>query len=81
MDLCALRSDNPAERKAAIDAVIHASLYTCNIDVQAEDQLLVLITCTDKENLRRVVAARRIREWEDESALVKSVKKNRKKYS
>lgn len=43
------------------------------------DLLLPLVTCTEKGQDRRVVAARRIRDGEDEAALKKLVEKSRKR--
>ncbi len=75
----ALKSADIAGRRKAIDALIAASVHTCAIDVQPEDQLLVLVTCVDKDEERRVVAARRIRDGEDEKELKKQVEKSRKR--
>ena len=79
VDFYALRSANIPERQAAIDALIAASVHTCNIDVQADDQLLVLVTCVEKDEERRVVVARRVRDGEDEAALKKLAEKSRKR--
>ena len=78
LDFYALRSANIPERQSAIEALIAASVHTCPIDVQADDQLLVLVTCVDKDEDRRVVVARRIRDGEDESGLKKLVENSRK---
>lgn len=45
------------------------SRYTSVIDVRPDDQILMLVTCVDDDTERRVVAARRIREGEDEQKL------------
>ena len=79
IDFYALRSASIPERQAAMDALIAASVHTCNIDVQPDDQLLVLVTCVEKDEDRRVVVARRIRDGEDEAALKKLVEKSRKR--
>ena len=79
VDFYALRSANIHERQAAIDALIAASVHTCPIEVQADDQLLVLVTCVEKDEERRVVVARRIRDGEDEAELKKLVQKSRKR--
>ena len=79
VDFFSLRSANIPERQAAIDVLISASVHTCTVDVQADDQLLVLVTCVEKDEERRVVVARRIREDEDEAELKKLVQKSRKK--
>ena len=65
--------------RSAIDALISASVFTCPIEVQADDQILLLVTCTEKDQDRRVVAARRIREGEDEAVLKKTVERSWKR--
>ena len=67
------------KRQTAIDALKAASVHTCTIDVQPEDQLLILVTCVEKDEDRRVVAARRIRDDENENALKERVTWSRKK--
>ena len=39
------------------------------VDVREDDQLLLLVTCLDDPDKRRVLVARRVREGEDETAL------------
>ena len=39
------------------------------LDVQADDQILVLVTCVDEDTDRLVVAARRLRDSETEEHL------------
>lgn len=79
VDFFGLKSANIQERQTAINTLMEASVHTCAVDVQVEDQLLILVTCTEKDENRRVVAARRIREGEDEKTLLGQVKKSRKK--
>lgn len=79
VDFFFLQSTRVHERQTAIDALMAASVHTCPVDVQADDQLLVLVTCVEKDEDRRVVAARRIRDDEDEAALKKLVEKSRKR--
>ena len=79
LDFYALRSANVPERQAAIDALIGASVHTCPIEVEVNAQLLVLVTCLEKDDERRVVAARRVREGEDEATLKKLVNMSRKR--
>ena len=79
VDFSALRSDRVQARQAAVDALIAASEFTCPVDVRAEDQLLLLITCVEKDEERRVVAARRVRDGEDEGELKKLAERSRKK--
>jgi len=79
VDFYALRSANIAERHTAIETLIAASVHTCPIEVQADDQLLVLVTCVEKDEERRVVVARRIRPGENEAELKKLIEKTQKK--
>lgn len=66
-------------RTQAIASLHRFSVYSSQIDVRPEDQLLLLITCVDDKDDRRVVAARRIREGESEDELLALVKKTRLK--
>ena len=79
VDFFALTSDRLDERQAAIVALIAASVHTCAVDVEPEDQLLLLVTCSDREENRRIVAARRIRDGETEGDLKALVGRTRKK--
>ncbi len=79
VDFYALRSGRVSERQQAIEALQDASVFTCTVDVRPEDQLLVLVTCVDSEEDRRVVAARRIRDGETESELRERAGESRKK--
>ena len=79
VDFHDLKSADCERRQAALDALIAASVYTCPVDVRTDDQLLLLVTCTEKDQDRRVVAARRIRDGEDEAALRKTVGRSRKR--
>ena len=78
LDFYALCSANIQDRQTAINALITASVHTCPIDVQTDDQLLVLVTCVEKDADRRVVAARRIRDGESEEELKRQVEQSRK---
>lgn len=73
-----VNSDNIAWREEAIGELLSRSLYYTEIDVQPEDQLLLMVTCVDDEDERRVVAARRIRDGETEEALQRVVNRARK---
>ena len=75
----AFTSANARERKDAINALAANSAFTCSVDVQAEDQLLLLVTCVDKDDERRLVAARRLREGESEEQLKPQIAASRKK--
>ena len=66
-------------RTQAIASVNRFSVYNGLIDVQPEDQLLILVTCVDAVEDRRIVAARRIREGESEDELLALVRRTRLK--
>ena len=74
-----LLSSSISLRTQAIASINRFSVYNTQIDVQPEDQLLILVTCVDAVEDRRIVAARRIREGESEDELLKLVKKTRLK--
>ena len=79
VDFHDLKSADREKRQSAIDALISASVFTCPIDVQVDDQILLLVTCTEKDQDRRVVVARRVRDGEDEATLKKTVERSRKR--
>ena len=79
VDFHDLKSADREKRQTAIDALISSSVFTCPIDVQVDDQILLLVTCTEKDQDRRVLAARRIRDDEDEASLIKLVGRSRKR--
>ena len=54
-------------------------MHTCTIDVLPQDQFLLLITCVSKDEERRVVAARRVRDGEDEQELKRQAAKSKKR--
>ena len=62
--LSSLRTD---ERAQAIGVLEQVSVLDSAVDVRVDDQILVLVTCMEKETDRRIVAARRIRDGEDET--------------
>ena len=79
VDFYDLKSADREKRQAAIDALISASVFTCPIDVEVDDQILLLVTCTKNDQDRRVIAARRVRDVEDETALRKTIERSRKR--
>lgn len=79
VDLAALSSLPIEPRQAAITALKMRSIYQSSLDVQADDQLLLLITCTKDDNERRVIAARRIRTDETREALNSVIQQTAKK--
>lgn len=74
-----LLSSSISLRTQAIASLNRFSVYNGLIDVQPEDQLLILVTCVDAVEDRRIVAARRIREGESEDELLALVKRTRLK--
>ena len=69
VDVGSLLSMDVAARNEAIGQLRRISEVAVSIEVKAEDQLLLLITCVGDETERRFVAARRLRPEEDESQL------------
>lgn len=66
-DLWSLTTNNYAYREEAIQALERRSVISSALDVQADDQILLLVTCLDGDTERLVVAARRLREDEGET--------------
>ena len=66
LDLFGLNSTRTDERTKAINVLLNVSVLDSAVDVQVDDQILVLVTCVDKDTDRRVVAARRLRDGEEE---------------
>ena len=69
VNLFAFLSNSIQDRQTALNALDSASVFSCPINVRPDDQLLLLVTCVDDDNERRVVAARRVRDGEDENQL------------
>ena len=63
-DLWSLNTDSSTDREKAIRTMESRSAIRSMLDVQADDQLLLLITCLDGETERLVVTARRLRNGE-----------------
>ena len=59
-----LQSTERESRRKAIQTLIRQSLFAQTLDVNEEDQLLLLITCTGDDEERLILAARRLREGE-----------------
>ncbi len=70
LNLSRLDSRTVSVREKEIARLIKGAVTKAPVDVQADDQLLLLITCVDDENDRRVLAARRVRENENEADLL-----------
>ncbi len=79
LDFSLLNSNTIAYREKGLEALQKLSVFSGYIDVQPDDQLLLLVTCSGDETERRFVAARRIREGEDESKLLYDVNRAWKK--
>lgn len=77
IDLGKINSTTIAWRKEEIRRLKGHSAFSSPIDVQPEDQILLLVTCVDKETERRVVAARRLRDGETRDALLQQVQRSR----
>ena len=73
VDVSKLLSVRTAWREEAIGQLIKCSTLTNWVDVRADDQLLLLVTCVEDDTERRYVAARRIRPDETQAQLQKLV--------
>ncbi|MBQ7849324.1 MAG: class B sortase [Clostridia bacterium] len=69
VNFAALLSNKISQREAALKSLMNRSIFGHEIEVTAEDQLLILLTCVGDETERRVVVARRIRPEESEEDL------------
>ncbi len=67
--LAALYSLYIEPRQAAISALQTRSIYPIDVDVQADEQLLLLAACVKNDDEGRVIAARRIRTDETKEML------------
>lgn len=77
VDLNKLNSTTVMWREEIIGLLQHRSRYTPAIDVAAADQVLLLVTCkTEDSDERRIIAARRIRENENETDLLGLIQRN-----
>lgn len=70
-----LGSMEPEERNSCIRQLQELSVIRSPLLVDADDQLLLLVTCTGNDNTRRVVAARRLREGETVESLEASLQR------
>ena len=69
VDLIDLTSMDSLRRGTALLALMRQSPYNTPIDIRVDDQLLLLITCVEKDDERRVVYARRVRDNETQADL------------
>ena len=73
-NLWSLESNRADEREEALNKLLSRSVHANMLDVQPDEQLLVLVTCDQKETDRLVVAARRLRDGESENHLTLPVR-------
>lgn len=66
-------------RNETLAVLKRISVHYTSLDVAAQDQLLLLMTCAKNDSERRVIAARRVREGESEDALSKIVQRAEKR--
>ena len=76
LDFFALNSRRVDERRKAIDTLQAVSIHSTAVDVALDDQILLLVTCVNKDEERRIVAARRIRDNETEKGLMAQIAGN-----
>ena len=69
-DLWSLYTDNREAREQAISRLTGLAACDSMLDVRADEQLLLLVTCIGEDTDRLVVAARRLRDGEAENHLV-----------
>lgn len=80
LDFSLLNSSTISYREKGLDTIQKLSVFSGYLDVQPDDQLLILVTCSGDDTERRFVAARRVREGEDESKLLYDVNRAWKKW-
>ena len=73
-NLWSLESNRIDEREEALNKLLSRSVHANMLDVRPDEQLLVLVTCDQKETDRLVVAARRLRDGESENHLTLPVR-------
>lgn len=73
VDFFAFLFRNAQEHQQAFETLQHASIYPKALDVKADDQILLLVTCVTDVHERRVVAARRIRDGERKEDLIEAI--------
>lgn len=79
LDFYALNSRRIDERRQSIETLQAVSIYSNTVDIAIDDQVLLLVTCMGKDEDRRIVAARRIREGENRNDLKALVEKSKKR--
>lgn len=56
-------------RQGILNRIKNISEYSIPLDVTTDDQVLILVTCVGDDRERRIVAARRLRDGEDQKSL------------
>lgn len=79
VDFSKLNSSIISCREDAIQKLKDYSSLSTGVDVQPQDQLLLLVTCVDDDRERRIVAARRVRDDEQEADLAWAIQCNARK--
>lgn len=74
LNLGRLDSRTVSIREKEIERLMENAVLTSPVEVNAQDQLLLLITCVDDDDERRILTARRIRDNETEAELIAAVK-------
>ena len=69
LNLADLQSSDRKTRQKALKTLTDHSLYDAMLDVNEEDQILLLVTCTGDDDERLIVAARRLRDGEQPDQL------------
>lgn len=75
IDLDKLQSTTRSWRTSALNKLRLLSSHINRIPVQADDQLLLLVTCVGETEDRRIVAARRLREGETKEELLRLLRR------
>lgn len=73
VDFFAFLFRNAQEHQQAFETLQQASIYPKALDVKADDQILLLVTCVTGDHERRVVAACRIRDGERKEDLIEAI--------
>ena len=79
LDFFALNSRRIDERCQALETLQTVSVYSNTVDLAPDDQILILVTCVEKDEERRIVAARRIRSEENRNDLKALIEKSKKR--
>ena len=78
LDVGGLVFGNVGKRNEVLSMLSASSVIRSSITVRADDQVLLLVTCTGDNSERRVIAARRLREGETEADVLSLVQQSYK---